>query len=243
MHCGFTLDLSDIDLWNIDLLDTHLDLLDADITSKHFCLQDVLKTSSSYAFKTPSRHVFQTSSRHVFKTYWRRLQHNNFSSSKTSWGRLENIFKTSSRRLERRKTVTLKACWRRLQDVSKTSKSLLCEASQKHLSQVFLVFQKSVTKMISCDFCRLIIISDKIDLGPPETLKKWNVLWKHCIDINQSSLPSEILASQGLPKLNSKWFTTFSNFFRLIKQPVVTINSANSLLKHRNLGEVTKKAA
>ena len=56
MHFGFALELS-----NIDLLDTHLDLLDTDIPSKHFvCLQDV--------FKTSSRHVFKTSSRHVFKT-------------------------------------------------------------------------------------------------------------------------------------------------------------------------------
>ena len=28
MHSGLSLELSDIDLWNIDLLDTHLDLLD-----------------------------------------------------------------------------------------------------------------------------------------------------------------------------------------------------------------------
>ena len=28
MQFGFTLELSDIDLWSIDLLDTHLDLLD-----------------------------------------------------------------------------------------------------------------------------------------------------------------------------------------------------------------------
>ena len=28
MHFGFALELSDIDLQNIDLLDTHLDLLD-----------------------------------------------------------------------------------------------------------------------------------------------------------------------------------------------------------------------
>ena len=63
MHCGFALDLSDTDLWNIDLLDTHLDLLDTDIPSKHFaCLQDFLKTSS----------------RDVFKTPWRRLQHKQF---------------------------------------------------------------------------------------------------------------------------------------------------------------------
>ena len=27
MHFGLTLELSDIDFWNIDLLDTHLDLL------------------------------------------------------------------------------------------------------------------------------------------------------------------------------------------------------------------------
>ena len=46
MHFEFALDSSDIDLRNIDLVDTHLDLLDTDIPSKHFvCLQDVLKTS------------------------------------------------------------------------------------------------------------------------------------------------------------------------------------------------------
>ena len=48
MHFGFALDSSDIDLLNIDLLDTHLDLLDTDILNKQFvCLQDVLKTSSA----------------------------------------------------------------------------------------------------------------------------------------------------------------------------------------------------
>ena len=113
MHFGFTLELSDIDLWNIDLLDTHLDLLDTDITSKHLaCLGDVLKTSSRYVFKTSSRHVFKTSSRHVFKLFRRRLQRNNFSSSKTS-----------SRRLGRRKIITLKTYWRRLQDTSSRPKS------------------------------------------------------------------------------------------------------------------------
>ena len=46
MHFGFALDSSDIDLWNIDLLDANLDLLDIDIPSKHFvCLQNVLKIS------------------------------------------------------------------------------------------------------------------------------------------------------------------------------------------------------
>ena len=60
MHFGFTLDLPDIDLLNIDLLDAHLDLLDTDISSKNFvCLQDVLKTSSRHVFKTSSIHVLQ----------------------------------------------------------------------------------------------------------------------------------------------------------------------------------------
>ena len=45
MQFGFALDSSDVDLLNIGLLDTHLDLLDTDIPSKHFvCLQDILKT-------------------------------------------------------------------------------------------------------------------------------------------------------------------------------------------------------
>ena len=113
-------------LWNKDLLDTHLDLLDPDITSKNFvCLRDVMKKSS--------RHVLETSSRHVFKTSWRRLQHNNFSSFKTSWRRLQEVLrevlkmtsrclqdvsKTSSRRLGRRKIVTLKTSSRRLDKMS-----------------------------------------------------------------------------------------------------------------------------
>ena len=48
MHFGFALDSSDKDLLNIDLSDTHWNLLDTDIPSKHFAyLQDVLKTSSA----------------------------------------------------------------------------------------------------------------------------------------------------------------------------------------------------
>ena len=101
------------------MLDSHLDLLDTDILSKHFvCVHSVFKTSSRYVFKTSIRHVFNTSSR--------RLQRNNFSFSTTSC-------KMSSRRLGRRKIVTLKTCWRRfqdtpwtcLQDVFKTNKCLL----------------------------------------------------------------------------------------------------------------------
>ena len=124
---------------NIDLLDTHLDLLDTDILSKYFaCLHNVFKTSSRHVFKTSSRHVFKTSSRHVFKTSSRhvfkrssrRLQHNNSLSLETSSRRLtrclQDFFKsfskgldkrslrrfgkTSSRCFGRRKIVTLKTC-------------------------------------------------------------------------------------------------------------------------------------
>ena len=63
MHFEFALQLSDIDLWNIGLLDTRLDFLDTDISSKYFvCLHNT--------FKTSSRHVFEAS-RYVFKTFLR----------------------------------------------------------------------------------------------------------------------------------------------------------------------------
>ena len=56
----------------------------------------------------------------------RRLQRNNFlsskTSSKTSSKRFQDVFKTSSRSLGRRKIVTLKTCWRR---VFKTSSRCL----------------------------------------------------------------------------------------------------------------------
>ena len=102
MHFGFTLDSSDLDLWNIDLLGAHLDLLDTDNSSKHFvCFQNVLQTSSRHVFKTSSRHIFKAFSRHVFKTSsryvfttsWRHLQCNNFLSSKAS---LRRVQETSS---------------------------------------------------------------------------------------------------------------------------------------------------
>ena len=69
MHFGFALELSNIDLLNIDLLGKHLDLLDTDIPCKYFvCLHNVFKTFSRHFFKTFSRYIYKTSSRHVFKT-------------------------------------------------------------------------------------------------------------------------------------------------------------------------------
>ena len=55
--------MSDIDLRNIDLLDTHLGLLDKDISRKHFvCLQEVIKTCFQAVFKTCLQNVLKTSS-------------------------------------------------------------------------------------------------------------------------------------------------------------------------------------
>ena len=145
MHFGFTLDSSDLDLWNIDLLGAHLDLLDTDNSSKHFvCFQNVLQTSSRHVFKTSSRHIFKAFSRHVFKTSsryvfttsWRHLQCNNFLSSKAS---LRRVQETSSGclvlvrclqgvfagRLEDVLEDEKLLRWRRLEDVLKTNKCLL----------------------------------------------------------------------------------------------------------------------
>ena len=116
MYFGFTIDSSDIYLWDINLLDTDLDLLYTDIPSKHFaCLQDIFKTFWKYSFKMSLRHVFKTSSRHVLKAL-----EDVFSITIFHLPRhLQNVFKTSSRRLGRRKIVTLmKMYWRRLQDMS-----------------------------------------------------------------------------------------------------------------------------
>ena len=49
MHFGFALDMSDIDSRNIDLLDTHLDLLDK------------VNINILFVSKTSSRHVFKMS--------------------------------------------------------------------------------------------------------------------------------------------------------------------------------------
>ena len=65
--------------------------------------------------------------------------------------------------------------------------------------------------MISCDFRRVIIISDKIDVGLLETPKKSNVFWELCIDINQvcheyqwADICVTVLASQRSSKPNNR---------------------------------------
>ena len=112
MYFGFALASSDIDLWNIDLLDTHLHLLDTYIPSWYFvCLQDILKMFSRYVFKTCSRRLQDISSRHLQDVSW--------DVSKAS-----DVFNIC---LGRQKILTLKLCWRCLQDVLETNKCMLCK--------------------------------------------------------------------------------------------------------------------
>ena len=92
MHFGFALDLSDIDLWNIDLLETHLDLLDTDIPSKHFF---VPIASSTRLQDMSLRHLQDMSSRLLQGMSSRRLQG-------MSWRLLQDIFRVTIFRLPRR---------------------------------------------------------------------------------------------------------------------------------------------
>ena len=119
MHFGFVLEFSNIDLWNIDLLDT-------DIASKYFvCLHNVLKTSS--------RHVFKTSSRHVFKTSWSRLQRNNILSSKTSSTRL---CITSWKIYNYYAEDVWKMSWRCLQDQQTFAGKLVLQSNRMSLTGI-----------------------------------------------------------------------------------------------------------
>ena len=117
-------------MWNIDLLDAHLDLLG--YPSKYFvCLHNVFKTSARHVFKTSSRHVFKTCLQEVFSV---KIFHLPRSLARC----LHDALKLSSRSLARRKIVTPKTCSRRLQDMSwrcleglfKTNKYLLGSSSK-----------------------------------------------------------------------------------------------------------------
>ena len=102
MHFGLALELSDIDMWNIDSLDTHLDFLDTNISSKYFViLHNVFKTSWRHVFKMSSRHVFKMSSRHVLKT----------SSALLRWRRFEVVFKTCLKDVFKTYSRPTNVCW------------------------------------------------------------------------------------------------------------------------------------
>ena len=88
-------------------------------------LEDVLKT--------PSKHVLRTSST--------LLQRNNFSSSKTSWRRLEDALTTSRETSLRRHQEFFKTCWKTkncyAEDVFKTSCRLVLKTSWRCLEDIF----------------------------------------------------------------------------------------------------------
>ena len=92
-------------------------------SSRHFCKmfwRHVFKMCSRHVLKMSTRHVFKTSSTHVFKTSWRPLPHNNFSSSKTSSRRLQDVMED----LKLLRSI-------RVEDVFKTGKCLLGRVVRK----------------------------------------------------------------------------------------------------------------
>ena len=116
MHVVFALDLSDIDLGNMDLLDTHLYLLDTDIPSKHIF---VSVTSSRRFQDMPSTLRQDMSSRRLEDV---------FSITIFCLARyLQDVFKMSSRRLEDETLLR----WRRVEDVFKTCLEDICKTSWK----------------------------------------------------------------------------------------------------------------
>ena len=72
----------------------------------------------------------------------------------------DGFFVTSLKHLNQISKMTSRA----YRDISGTS--------QKHLLQVFLIFQKYRTKMVSCNIRRIITICDKINVRPLETIKR-----------------------------------------------------------------------
>ena len=96
-----------------------------------------------------------------------------------------DAFKTSQKHLK--KDVFCVTSLRRLAHISKKMPFpwRLWDVSKTSLASIFGFSKIHHTKMISCDFRWVITISDKMDVEPSETLRKWNVLWEQCIDINQ----------------------------------------------------------
>ena len=117
MHFGFALDMSDIDSRNIDLLDTHLDLLDKVISSKYFvCLQDVFKTCLQDVLKTCLQDVFKTYLQDFLKTSCKMSSRGLEDVLKTS---LQDSFKTSWKHFEEVLENERLLRWKRVKDVFK----------------------------------------------------------------------------------------------------------------------------
>ena len=82
-------------------------------------------------------------------------------------------------------------------DVSKISLTSICDFY--------------TAKLVSCDFRKVIAISDKLEVVSLETLKKWNVFWEQFIDISHAcheylwaDICVRVLESQRSSKPNSR---------------------------------------
>ena len=124
MHFGFALELSHIDLWSTDLLDTHLGLLNPEISIQISPVSILFVSIKSLRGlqDMSSRHLQDMSSRRLQDMFSRRLQD-------MSSRRLEDIFSVTIFRLPRRLQNVLEDVkllrWRRVEDVFKTNKCLL----------------------------------------------------------------------------------------------------------------------
>ena len=93
---------------------------------------------------------------------------------------------------------------------------------------------------------KVITISDKIDVGPLETLKKWKVFWgKQCIDINQvcheyqwADICVRFVASQRSSKPNSRCIIYYLKWFFLFDETICNPLLLWTALTYGNLGEV-----
>ena len=77
MNLGFAFDSSDKDLWDVDLLDTDLDLLDTNIPNQNFAFLQDMSSRHLEVFKPSWRCLEDVFARHledVFKTFWNRLE-------------------------------------------------------------------------------------------------------------------------------------------------------------------------
>ena len=116
MHFGFALELSDINLWNTDLLDTHLGFLNPEISIQ------ISPVSILFVSIKSLRGLQDMSSRYLQDMSSRRLQG---VFSVTIFGlprRLQNVF---ARRLQDVLEGVKLLRWRRVEDVFKTNKCLL----------------------------------------------------------------------------------------------------------------------
>ena len=129
---------------------------------------------------------------------------------------------------------------------SVTSLRRLKNAYHKYL----WIFKNITQKMISCDFRRAITISDEIDVGPFEILRKWNIFSTQCkIPIKfVMSISGQIAAWEFWEAKDRQspiigiLFTTFSVFFSTDKT-IYNPMSLWTVLKYRNLCKDSWKVA